>query len=66
MWIAVTLISLALLIILVMCVPIDVAFQIRTHASDKFRIQLIWLFGLVDKELEKGKEKVMPSLKGSI
>ncbi len=57
MWIAVTLISLALLIILVLCVPIDVAFYICTHTSHKFRIRLIWLFGLVDKELEKGKEK---------
>lgn len=55
MWVVVTLASLAVLVILVLCVPVDVTLNIDVHGRPKFRLRLVWLFGLVSKELSKGK-----------
>ena len=57
MWVVVTLGSLAVFIILVLCVPLDMVFHAGSYEKPKFRMRLAWLFGLVSKELEKGKKK---------
>ena len=57
MWVAATLASLAGLIILLLCVPVDMALHIDVYGRPKFRMKLSWLFGLVSKEVRKGKKK---------
>ena len=59
MWVIYTIAGLAGLIVLVLCVPIDLTFNLDTSRSEKFRIKLVWLFGLIGKQIkrEKGKPK---------
>ena len=57
MWVIATLASLAVLIILVFCVPLDMTFHIEAYGKPNFRVKLSWLFGLVSKELRKGKKE---------
>lgn len=57
MWVVVTLATIAVLFILVLCIPLSIAFHIYVNGISSFRIRLIWLFGLVSKELGKGKKK---------
>jgi len=57
LWVIATLASLAGLIILVFCVPLDMAFHLEVYGRPKFRMRLLWFFGLVSKELGKGKKK---------
>ena len=58
MWVVVALASLAVLIILVLCVPLDMSFHMEAYGRLKFRMRLLWMFGLVTKEL--GREKREP------
>ena len=58
MWVVVALASLLALIILVFCVPLDMAFHLEVYGRPKFRMRLLWFFGLVSKELGKGKRRV--------
>ena len=55
MWVAVTLSSLAVLVILVLCIPVDVGLYVDVYGRPKFRMRLGWLFGLVRKEIGKKK-----------
>ena len=64
MWVIAVLAGLAGLIILVLCVPLDVAFNLETSGRPKFRVRLVWFFGLVSKEL--GGEKKKPEAKKEI
>ena len=57
MWIIVALIILAALVIFVLSVPLDLKFQLNTCRSPKFRMRLLWFFGLIDKELKKTEQK---------
>ena len=57
MWVIATLAGLAGLVILVLCVPLDVAFHIDVYGRPKFRMRVVWLFGLVSKEVKKGEKK---------
>ena len=57
MWVIIILVSLAVLITLILSVPLDFAFQMDTHKSPKFKIRLVWLFGLVDKDLKQLRQK---------
>ena len=50
MWALVILSSLAVLVILVLCVPLDIALHVDVYGRPEFRMRLIWLFGLVSKE----------------
>ena len=61
MWIIATLGSLAGLIILVLCVPLDATLNVDSSGKPKFRARLEWLFGLLSKEL--GREKKKPEEK---
>ena len=57
MWVIVALASLAVILILVLSVPFDIAFQVSVPGRPRFRMKLLWLFGLVSKEIT-GKKKV--------
>lgn len=57
MWAIVTLAALAGLIILVLCVPIDAVLNLDTSGRPRFRLRLVWFFGLISKELGRKKKK---------
>lgn len=57
MWVLVALSSLAVLIILALCLPLDLLLRLEVYGKPRFRVRLAWLFGLVDKEIRKGKRK---------
>lgn len=56
MWIVVTLVSLAVIVGLVLSVPFDIAFQVSMPGRPRFRMKLLWLFGLVSKEITRRKK----------
>lgn len=57
MWALVTLCSLILVVVLLLCVPLDVVFDLEVYGRPKFRMRLTWLFGLVSKEVGRGRER---------
>ena len=57
MWVIATLAGLAGLVIFVLCVPLDAALNIDTSVRPRFRLRLVWLFGLVSKEVKREKKK---------
>ena len=57
MWVIAVLASLVILLIAVLCVPIDMALHVDGHGMPKFQLRLSWLFGLVDKEITRGKRQ---------
>ena len=57
MWVLATLGSLALLIVLILCIPLDLTLLIDIHGRPKVRTRLVWLFGLVSKEIRRGEKK---------
>ena len=57
MWVLIALASLVAVIILVLCVPLDMVFNVEVYGRLRFRMRLAWLFGMVDKEIKKGKKK---------
>ena len=57
MWAIATLAGLIGLIVLVLCVPLDAALNMDVSGSPKFRLRLVWFFGLVTKEITKGKKR---------
>jgi len=57
LWVAVILVSIAAFIAIVLSVPLDLEFRIEVPGKPKFTARLVWLFGLVKKELKRGKKK---------
>lgn len=57
MWVVATLAGLAVFIALVLCVPLDIEPRLDVYGRPKFQMRLVWLFGLVSKEVGKGKKK---------
>lgn len=57
MWVIITLASLVVFVILVLCVPLDTAFRVDIYGKPKSTLRLVWLFGLVKKELKREKKK---------
>jgi hypothetical protein len=55
LWVIAALASLAVLIVLVLSVPLDMALHLDVYGRLRFQMKLTWLFGLVSKEV--GKEK---------
>jgi len=51
--------SLAVLLLLVLCVPLNMVIHADVHGKPKVQLRFSWLFGLVSKEIsrEKGKPK---------
>ncbi len=57
MWIIIALASLAVLIILTLCVPLEAALTLNIPARPGFQLRLVWLYGLLSKELSRGRAK---------
>jgi hypothetical protein len=57
LWAITVLASLAVLITLLLCVPLDLVFRTNIDGRPKFSMRLVWLFGLVSHELRRGKKK---------
>ena len=57
MWVAISLASLILVIILVLCVPLDFVFRIDTRSRPRTKLSFVWFFGLVDKDIRKRKKE---------
>ncbi len=57
MWVIAALASLAVLVILVLCVPLETVVRLDADGRPRFRMRLVWLFGLVSKEITKAKKK---------
>ena len=45
------------LVIFILCVPLDMDFRVHVYGRPKLRLRLVWLFGLVNKELSREKKK---------
>jgi len=57
LWAIAVLASLAILITLLLCVSLDLVFRTSVYGKPKFSIRLVWLFGLVSKELRQTKKE---------
>ena len=57
MWVAISLASLILVIILVLCVPFHFVFHIDTRARPRVKLSFVWFFGLIDKDIRKRKKE---------
>ena len=64
MWIIVLLGGIATFIMVVLCVPLDIVFNMDTNGRPRFTIRLLWLFGLVRKEIRKAEKKAERGKKG--
>ena len=56
MWVIATIASLAAVIILVLCIPLNAVLRIDVHGRPKSQVKLVWFFGLVSKEITRGKK----------
>jgi hypothetical protein len=57
LWVVVVLVSLAILITLFLCIPLELVFSTNVEGRPKFSLRLIWLFGLVTSELRPTRRK---------
>ncbi len=57
MWVIFTLAGLVVLTVLVLSVPLDMVIHLDVSGQPKLRLRLAWLFGLVSKEIKKGKRE---------
>jgi len=57
LWVGIALASLVVLIVLVLWIPIDMSFRFDTYGKPKLKSNLVWLFGLVNKEQGRKKEE---------
>ena len=57
MWAIAFLVSLAVLVTLLLCVPLHLVFQTNIDGKPRFSMRLIWLFGLFSHELRRGKKR---------
>jgi hypothetical protein len=57
LWAIAVLVSLAVLITLLLCVPLYLVFHTNIDGKPRFSMRLIWLFGWVSHELRRGKKK---------
>jgi hypothetical protein len=60
-WVVVALASLLVVLISTLCVPVDAVLNLDTSAERKFRLRLVWLFGLISPEL--GRERRKPEVR---
>lgn len=56
MWAITVLASLAAIIILLLCMPLDVLLRVDADGKPRFRMRLAWFFGLLSKELRREKK----------
>ncbi len=60
MWLIVALASLAVLFLLLLSIPLELALRLDVGSGTRFSLKLKWLFGLVSREMAKGKKKARP------
>jgi hypothetical protein len=65
LWFIVALLSLAVVFILLLSVPVDVVLRVDSHGKPKFSMRLVWLFGLVTREISKSKKKPEEKIKSA-
>jgi len=53
LWVIVALLCLLLLILLILCIPLELILSITLNESPTYKLRLLWLFGLLDRELKK-------------
>lgn len=57
LWIIAVLVLLFILVILTLCVPLEAVFVIDSTAQRKYRLRLVWLFGLTSLDVLPGFSK---------
>jgi len=57
LWVIAVIASLAVILFLVLCVPLDMVLHADVYGKPKFRLRFSWLFGLVSKEITGEKKK---------
>jgi hypothetical protein len=57
LWIVAAFVCLLLFILLILCIPFDLFFSITINENPAYRLRLLWLFGLLDRELRKTERK---------
>ncbi len=57
MWVLVTLAGLAALLLFLLCVPLELVFELEINGRPKFGLRLVWFFGLISQEIKQGKKK---------
>jgi hypothetical protein len=57
LWLMVALAGLVILIILVLCIPIEIILRANTEERPKFSLRLVWLFGLFDRDMRHTARK---------
>jgi hypothetical protein len=57
MWVVLAIVTLVILVILVvvllLCIPLQLVYYMDTGKTPKIRVRIVWLFGLVDRNMEK-------------
>lgn len=56
MWIVAVLAGLVILIVIILWIPLEIALQADFEGKPRFRLRLLWLFGLVSRDIT-GKKK---------
>ena len=56
MWVIIVLASLVVILALVLCIPLDMVLHADVYGRPRFSMRLTWLFGLVSKEITRGKK----------
>ncbi len=57
MGVIVALACLIALIIILLCIPVDIAFRLERYGEAKFSVYLVWFFGLIKKEIKQAAKK---------
>ena len=57
MWVVIVLVSLAVLITLSLCIPLDLILYANFQEKPKFSLKLKWFFGLFTRELRQTRRK---------
>ena len=65
MWAIIALASLAVLVVFLLCIPLDMVLHLDTDKQPRSRTRLVWLFGLVSKEIGRGKKKSKEKERGA-
>jgi hypothetical protein len=57
LWIVAVVVGLVILIVLVLWIPLEIALQADFEGKPRFRLRLLWLFGLVSRDITGKKKK---------
>jgi hypothetical protein len=69
MWVVLAIVTLVILVILLLCIPLQIVYYLDTDKTPKIKCRVVWFFGLVDRYLEKpvpipGWEKAVSLITG--